>query len=178
MLFRSGGGYQLDSEKFFDTVTFKADNAKALVESAARAGINVRLFEGAVSVSCDERTSDEIIDRLVRAWALPNATNELLGEIPHVRVWKFLTHPIFNSYHSETSMLRYLRSLSDRDLALDRTMIPLGSCTMKLNATTEMEAITWSEFADLHPFAPASQSAGTRELIRQLSQWQIGRAHV
>ena len=168
-----GGGYQLGSEKFFDTVTFKADNAKALVESAARAGINVRLLDGAVSVSCDERTSDEIIDRLVRAWALPNATNEMLGEIPHVRVWKYLTHPIFNSYHSETSMLRYLRSLSDRDLALDRTMIPLGSCTMKLNATTEMEAITWPEFADLHPFAPASQSAGTRELIRQLSQWLV-----
>ena len=168
-----GGGYQLGSEKFFDTVTFKADNAKALVESAARAGINVRLLDGAVSVSCDERTSDEIIDRLVRAWALPNVTNEIVGEIPHVRVWKYLTHPIFNSYHSETSMLRYLRSLSDRDLALDRTMIPLGSCTMKLNATTEMEAITWPEFADLHPFAPASQSAGTRELIRQLSQWLV-----
>ena len=168
-----GGGYQLESEKFFDTVTFKADNAKALVESAARAGINVRLLDGAVAVSCDERTTNEIIDRLVRAWALPNATNDSLGEIPFVRVWKYLTHPIFNSYHSETSMLRYLRSLSDRDLALDRTMIPLGSCTMKLNATTEMEAITWREFADLHPFAPTSQSAGSRELIRQLSDWLV-----
>ena len=167
------GGYTLDSENFFDTVTFKAENARALVESAARAGINVRYHEGAVSVSCDERTTSEIIDRLTRAWALPNSEVSAVGKIPHIRVWKYLSHPIFNSYHSETSMLRYLRSLSDRDLALDRTMIPLGSCTMKLNATTEMEAITWREFADLHPFAPIHQSAGSRELIRQLSAWLV-----
>jgi len=85
----------------------------------------------------------------------------------------FLSHPIFNTMRSETSMLRYLRTLSDRDLALDRTMIPLGSCTMKLNATTEMEAVTWPEFSSLHPFAPAHQSAGLRELIAQLSDWLI-----
>ena len=114
-----------------------------------------------------------MISRLAKAWALPLDSDSVFGSIPSLRTSKYLSHPIFNSYHSETAMLRYLRSLSDRDLALDRTMIPLGSCTMKLNATTEMEAITWPEFADLHPFAPASQSAGTRRLIKELSQWLI-----
>ncbi|MFM8328986.1 MAG: aminomethyl-transferring glycine dehydrogenase subunit GcvPB, partial [Actinomycetales bacterium] len=92
---------------------------------------------------------------------------------PALRTTTYLSHPIFHSYHSETAMLRYLRSLSDRDLALDRTMIPLGSCTMKLNATTEMEAITWPEFANMHPFAPTNQSSGTRRIIRELSDWLV-----
>ena len=82
-----------------------------------------------------------------------------------------LSHPVFNSYHSETAMLRYLRRLADRDLALDRTMIPLGSCTMKLNATAEMEAVTWPEFAGLHPFAPAPDAEGYAELIGDLERW-------
>jgi glycine dehydrogenase len=89
------------------------------------------------------------------------------------RTSSYLQHPVFNTYFSETSMLRYLRTLADRDLALDRTMIPLGSCTMKLNATTEMEAVTWPEFASLHPFAPADQSRGSRMLIDQLSKWLV-----
>jgi len=89
------------------------------------------------------------------------------------RTSTYLAHPIFNTMRSETSMLRYLRTLSDRDLALDRTMIPLGSCTMKLNATTEMEAVSWPEFSSLHPFAPAKQNTGTRELIDQLSDWLV-----
>jgi len=90
-----------------------------------------------------------------------------------VRTSSYLRHPIFNTHRSETSMLRYLRTLSDRDLALDRSMIPLGSCTMKLNSTTEMEAVTWPEFASLHPFSPAAQSAGTRQLIQELSDWLV-----
>jgi glycine dehydrogenase len=90
-----------------------------------------------------------------------------------VRTSSYLSHPVFNTYFSETSMLRYLRTLADRDLALDRTMIPLGSCTMKLNATTEMEAVTWPEFASLHPFAPLAQSKGSRLLIQQLSDWLV-----
>src|SRR5262249_57280832 len=88
-----------------------------------------------------------------------------------VRTSKFLTHPVFNSYHSETAMLRYLRRLSDLDVALDRSMIPLGSCTMKLNATAEMDAVTWPEFAGLHPFAPARDAAGYAELIGDLERW-------
>ena len=86
----------------------------------------------------------------------------------------YLTHPVFHDHRSETQMLRYLRRLSDRDYALDRGMIPLGSCTMKLNATTEMEAITWPEFADLHPFAPTNQTEGIRALIGQLGDWLVG----
>ena len=166
-------GFQLYSETFFDTVSFRAENPKALVESAERVGINVRLLSDGISVAFDETTKIEIVERLIRAWGLTSQKGESFGGLNDLRKHSFLTHPIFNSYHSETAMLRYIRSLSDRDLALDRTMIPLGSCTMKLNATTEMEAITWPEFANLHPFAPSSQSLGTRQLIKELSDWLI-----
>lgn len=166
-------GFSLYSETFFDTISFKAENPKALRDSAERAGINVRLLADGISVAFDETTSMATIDKLIRVWGLSSETNESFGGLNDLRKSSFLTHPIFNSYHSETSMLRYIRTLSDRDLALDRTMIPLGSCTMKLNATTEMESITWPEFANLHPFAPGSQSAGTRQLIKELSDWLI-----
>lgn len=166
-------GYELVSANFFDTVTFMASNSDALVESAAKVGINVRAIPGGVSVAFDERTTNEILDRLCKAWGMTEKVQDLYGGISMLRTSSFLQHPIFNSYHSETAMLRYIRTLSDRDLALDRTMIPLGSCTMKLNATTEMQSITWPEFADLHPFAPANQSQGTRKLIQQLSKWLV-----
>lgn len=166
-------GFKLYSETFFDTLAVRAENPGALVESAARVGINVRKIEGGVSVSFDETSTQDVLDRLIRAWGLAPEKGESIGSIQDLRKSTYLSHPIFNSYHSETSMLRYIRTLSDRDLALDRTMIPLGSCTMKLNSTTEMEAITWPEFANLHPFAPASQSAGTRALIKELSDWLI-----
>ena len=166
-------GFELLSPSFFDTVTFFATNADALVESAAKAGINVRKVSGGVSVAFDERTTVQLIEKLCKAWGLTSIKGEEVGGLPSLRETKYLLHPIFNSYHSETAMLRYIRSLSDRDLALDRTMIPLGSCTMKLNATTEMEAVTWPEFGDLHPFAPASQSQGTRRLISELSKWLV-----
>jgi glycine dehydrogenase len=166
-------GFEIISPNFFDTVTFYASNANALIESASRAGINVRKVDGGVGVSFDERTTPDLIEKLCRIWALKRSGEEFVGSIPALRATSYLQHPIFNSYHSETAMLRYIRSLSDRDLALDRTMIPLGSCTMKLNATTEMEAITWPEFADLHPFAPAAQTQGTRRLISELSKWLV-----
>ncbi len=166
-------GFEIYSPNFFDTVTFFASNADALVDAAAKAGINVRKVDGGVSVAFDERTSEKLVDKLCKVWALNRSASDAVGAIPVLRKSEYLQHPLFNSYHSETSMLRYIRSLSDRDLALDRTMIPLGSCTMKLNATTEMEAITWPEFSDLHPFAPASQTQGTRRLISELSQWLI-----
>ena len=166
-------GFEIISPNFFDTVTFYASNADALIESASRAGINVRKVDGGVGVSFDERTTPDLIEKLCRIWALKRSGEEFVGSIPALRATSYLQHPIFNSYHSETAMLRYIRSLSDRDLALDRTMIPLGSCTMKLNATTEMEAITWPEFADLHPFAPAAQTQGTRRLISELSKWLV-----
>ena len=166
-------GFEIVSPHFFDTVSFFAANADALVESALKAGINVRRIEGGVSVAFDECSTETLVETLCKVWALRRNPSESVGAIPSLRSTSYLQHPIFNSYHSETSMLRYIRSLSDRDLALDRTMIPLGSCTMKLNATTEMEAITWSEFANLHPFAPAAQSQGTRRLIKELSQWLV-----
>ncbi|MEY2944551.1 MAG: hypothetical protein RL433_233, partial [Actinomycetota bacterium] len=166
-------GFELYSPNFFDTVSFLASNSDALIDAALKAGINVRKISGGVSVAFDEVSTSATVERLIRAWGLKQSSSEPYGAIASLRAISYMQHPVFNSYHSETAMLRYIRTLSDRDLALDRTMIPLGSCTMKLNATTEMEAITWPEFADLHPFAPSNQSAGTRKIISELSKWLI-----
>jgi glycine dehydrogenase len=166
-------GFELYSPNFFDTVSFLASNSDALIEAALKAGINVRKISGGVSVAFDEVSTSATVEKLIRAWGLKQSSSEPYGAIASLRSTSYMQHPVFNSYHSETAMLRYIRTLSDRDLALDRTMIPLGSCTMKLNATTEMEAITWPEFADLHPFAPSNQSAGTRKIISELSKWLI-----
>jgi glycine dehydrogenase len=166
-------GFELYSPNFFDTVSFLASNSDALIDAALKAGINVRKISGGVSVAFDEVSTSATVEKLIRAWGLKQSSSEPYGAIASLRSTSYMQHPVFNSYHSETAMLRYIRTLSDRDLALDRTMIPLGSCTMKLNATTEMEAITWPEFADLHPFAPSNQSAGTRKIISELSKWLI-----
>jgi len=166
-------GFELYSPNFFDTVSFLASNSDALIDAALKAGINVRKISGGVSVAFDEVSSSATVEKLIRAWGLKQSSSEPYGAIASLRATSYMQHPVFISYHSETAMLRYIRTLSDRDLALDRTMIPLGSCTMKLNATTEMEAITWPEFADLHPFAPSNQSAGTRKIISELSKWLI-----
>ena len=166
-------GFELYSPNFFDTVSFLASNGDALIDAALKAGINVRKISGGVSVAFDEVSTGATVDTLIRAWGLKQNSSEPYGAIASLRATSYMQHPVFNSYHSETAMLRYIRTLSDRDLALDRTMIPLGSCTMKLNATTEMEAITWPEFADLHPFAPSNQSAGTRKIVSELSKWLI-----
>ena len=166
-------GFELYSPNFFDTVSFLASNSDALIDAALKAGINVRKISGGVSVAFDEVSTSATVEKLIRAWGLKQSSSEPYGAIASLRSTSYMQHPVFNSYHSETAMLRYIRTLSDRDLALDRTMIPLGSCTMKLNATTEMEAVTWPEFADLHPFAPSNQSAGTRKIISELSKWLI-----
>ena len=166
-------GFELYSPNFFDTVSFLASNSDALIDAALKAGINVRKISGGVSVAFDEVSTSSTVEKLIRAWGLKQSSSEPYGAIASLRSTSYMQHPVFNSYHSETAMLRYIRTLSDRDLALDRTMIPLGSCTMKLNATTEMEAVTWPEFADLHPFSPSNQSAGTRKIISELSKWLI-----
>ena len=166
-------GFELYSPNFFDTVSFLASNSDALIDAALKAGINVRKISGGVSVAFDEVSTSATVEKLIRAWGLKQTSSEPYGAIASLRATSYMQHPVFNSYHSETAMLRYIRTLSDRDLALDRTMIPLGSCTMKLNATTEMEAITWPEFADLHPFAPSNQSLGTRKIVSELSKWLI-----
>ena len=171
--FLKESGFELYSPNFFDTVSFLASNSDALIDAALKAGINVRKISGGVSVAFDEVSTSATVEKLIRAWGLMQSSSEPYGAIASLRATSYMQHPVFNSYHSETAMLRYIRTLSDRDLALDRTMIPLGSCTMKLNATTEMEAITWPEFADLHPFAPSNQSAGTRKIISELSKWLI-----
>jgi glycine dehydrogenase len=137
--------------------------------------VNLREIDSThVGISLDETTNQVVLNKLARIFGLdsiivsePSLPSELL------RTSTYLQHPVFNTHRSETSMLRYIRTLSDRDLALDRTMIPLGSCTMKLNATTEMEAVTWNEFSSIHPFSPPNQSAGYRELIDQLSNWLV-----
>jgi len=145
--------------------------AKSIYEVAERAGFNLRLIdEQYLAVSFDEQSTDKDLESLIHIFQSKLLTNSKISS-KMARGSDFLTHPIFNTYHSETSMLRYIRALSDRDLALDRTMIPLGSCTMKLNATSEMIPITWPEFNSIHPFAPVSQSLGYTKLIESLSSW-------
>ncbi len=157
----------------FDTVHIVVKNAEEIHKKAAAAGINfARVSETELRVSFDEETTEEVFAEVLSILQLEDAAGQ---EIPpkFARTSKYLTHPVFNTNHSETGMMRYLRNLADKDLALDRTMIPLGSCTMKLNAVTEMEAVTWPEFSSLHPFAPVDQSVGSRKLISQLSEWLI-----
>ena len=160
-------------EHFFDTVTVRVPDADDVVASARAAGINLRrVDDDTVGIALDETTTPEIVDaRRARSSAsTAPADGPRRRHSPRrcAAASDILAHPVFRTYHSESQMLRYLRTLADRDLALDRTMIPLGSCTMKLNATTEMMPITWPEFADIHPFAPADQAEGYAELFAEL----------
>ncbi len=176
-------GWTLTSDSAFDTLTVKADNqAASIIAKALSKGANLRLTWGEyVSMSLDETTTREDIALLWSVFAkdgqaLPSFDAFEKGVEPLIpaelrRTSAYMTHPVFDSHHSETGMLRYIRSLSDKDLALDRSMIPLGSCTMKLNATSEMIPITWPEFAGVHPFAPADQLQGYKELDEQLRAW-------
>lgn len=172
----SQGGYEVLTKSYFDTLTVSTRDADSIVKKAEAAKINLRVIDAnTIGISLDETTSERTLSELAGIFSVSIKAGESSTNIPKtlLRTSSYLTHPIFNVNHSETAMMRYLRNLADRDLALDRTMIPLGSCTMKLNAVTEMESITWPEFSSLHPFAPAQQSAGSRELISQLSKWLI-----
>ncbi|MCJ7827286.1 MAG: aminomethyl-transferring glycine dehydrogenase subunit GcvPB, partial [Demequinaceae bacterium] len=171
-------GVTIEHEAFFDTVVAVVPGgAESVVARAAAVGINVRrVGDDRVAMACDEVTTPEVISRLVGAVTAtdPHPISPSPGvAIPRGlrRKSGYLTHSTFNRYHSETELMRYLRRLADRDLALDRTMIPLGSCTMKLNAAVEMAPITWPGFATIHPFAPSDQTAGYREMISQLERW-------
>ncbi|MFD8600176.1 aminomethyl-transferring glycine dehydrogenase [Kitasatospora sp. NPDC059646] len=168
------GGVELAHDAFFDTVTAVVPGrADEVVAAALAGGVNVhRVDADRVSVSCDETTTREHLAAVFAAFGVTAEIAEDADALPAglLREDEYLTHPVFHSHRSETAMLRYLRRLSDRDYALDRGMIPLGSCTMKLNATTEMEPITWPEFGQLHPFAPVDQAAGFLTLIRELEQ--------
>ncbi|MDQ0756273.1 aminomethyl-transferring glycine dehydrogenase [Arthrobacter sp. B3I4] len=166
------GGRELATETFFDTLTVSVPGKADKVIAAAEArGINLRHIDAdTVGVSVDETTTADVLAGVVVAFGAGPVVEAKGFDLPAevLRVSEFMQHPVFNTHRSETQLLRYIRKLSDRDLALDRTMIPLGSCTMKLNATAEMEAISWPEFASIHPFAPESQTVGWRELISGL----------
>jgi glycine dehydrogenase len=179
-------GVPVVHEHFFDTITVAVPGRAAeVVQAALERGVNLRLVDADhVGVACDETTGRAQIDAVAAAFGAAAVDwdvldTELVGDrspaIPEalIRTEPFCTHPVFHEHRSETALLRYLRRLADRDLALDRSMIPLGSCTMKLNATTEMEPITWPEFAAIHPFAPLDQAAGYLELIDQLERWLV-----
>ncbi|BBZ67395.1 glycine dehydrogenase (decarboxylating) [Mycolicibacterium insubricum] len=167
----AGLGDALVHREFFDTVLAKVPGrADAVVAAAKARGINLwRVDEDHVSVSCDEATTDAHVDAVLEAFGGSADGGEASGI--ETRTSEFLTHPAFHAYRTETSMMRYLRALADKDLALDRTMIPLGSCTMKLNAAAEMEPITWPEFSRQHPFAPAADTPGLRKLIADVTEW-------
>jgi glycine dehydrogenase len=159
----SAAGIEVVHQSFFDTVLARVPGRAAEIRDAAKdRGINIWLVDDDhVSVSCDEATTQRHIGDLLDAFGPDIAT----------RTSDFLTHPAFTRYRTETEMMRYLRALADKDIALDRSMIPLGSCTMKLNAAAEMEAITWPEFARQHPFAPAADTPGLRRMISDLEGW-------
>ena len=172
------GGIEVETGHFFDTVTARVPGlaAEVVAEAVAR-GVNLwQVDADRVSISTDETTDLADLSAVLAAFGAPElsdltAVGKLTWPPALIRESDYLTHQVFHSHHSETAMLRYLRKLSDRDYALDRGMIPLGSCTMKLNATTEMEAVSWPEFANLHPFAPTSQTEGIRAVIKDLEAW-------
>ncbi|RDV11716.1 glycine dehydrogenase (aminomethyl-transferring) [Arthrobacter sp. RT-1] len=165
-------GRELVSDSFFDTLTIRVPGkARKAITAAEARGINLRFVdEDTVGVSIDETTTAATLSAVAVAFGAGPIGDAQGYELPEtvLRTSGYLQHPVFNTHRSETQLLRYIRRLSDRDLALDRTMIPLGSCTMKLNATVEMEAISWPAFASIHPFAPDSQTEGWRELIEGL----------
>ncbi|MCV3213377.1 aminomethyl-transferring glycine dehydrogenase [Plectonema radiosum NIES-515] len=181
-------GYSISSEPFFDTLRVELGTKplQEILEAAEARKINLRIFdETAVGISLDETTTVDDVKDICRLFAgtdeLPFLLNvqELkwiiqksgLKDEPFNRKTSYLTHPVFNSYHSETELLRYLHKLESKDLSLTTSMIPLGSCTMKLNATSEMIPVTWAEFGNIHPFAPKSQTQGYQILFQQLEEW-------
>lgn len=174
-------GCTIKHENFFDTIRVEVESSEAILEHAEKIGCNLRaLGTRAVGVSFDETTTPRDIELLMsifRGTAVRDFADDEIGESPlripqfAIRTSKFLTHSIFNTHDTETEMLRYLKKLESRDLSLTTSMIPLGSCTMKLNATAEMFPISWPEISKLHPFAPAEQAAGYTQIFRQLEQW-------
>ncbi|MDT5091741.1 MAG: glycine dehydrogenase [Mycobacterium sp.] len=169
----SAAGIEVVHQSFFDTVLARVPGRAAEIRDAAKdRGINIWLVDDDhVSVSCDEATTQRHIGDLLDAFGASPADSAFDGPDIATRTSDFLTHPAFTRYRTETEMMRYLRALADKDIALDRSMIPLGSCTMKLNAAAEMEAITWPEFARQHPFAPAADTPGLRRMISDLEGW-------
>ena len=172
-------GYELYSDDFFDTVTIKTlDKTEKIYKNALDQGVNIRKVNSEMlAVSFDERKNLYRANQLLKIFncseTIKESMNESLSNIPKnlLRTSTYLDHPVFNSYHSETEMLRYLKKLEDSDIALNKSMIALGSCTMKLNAVSEMIPVTWKEFSQPHPFSPVEQMDGYRELFTDLKNW-------
>jgi glycine dehydrogenase len=168
-------GFKLKHEKFFDTIVIEVDDADQLHKLALEKKLNFRkISTSLIGISVDETTQEEDINLISEIFIGGNNSSKIIEEsIPHdlVRKTLFLTHEVFNSHHSETQLLRYIRSLCDKDIALDRSMIPLGSCTMKLNSTSEMIPVGWNGFANVHPHAPVDQVQGYMKLINDLEEW-------
>ncbi|MCB0344866.1 MAG: aminomethyl-transferring glycine dehydrogenase, partial [Bdellovibrionales bacterium] len=175
-------GFKLCSDAFFDTVCVEVTESqkREIADRARMRGLNLRYFDdGRISVSLDELTTGEEVRRVLEIFSGKGIKAEIMSEPEGVdplagqafeRTSAYLTHPVFNTYHSETELLRYLYRLMSKDIALTHSMIPLGSCTMKLNATAEMIPVTWPEFAAMHPFAPRDQAAGYMEMISELER--------
>ncbi|EJN6829218.1 aminomethyl-transferring glycine dehydrogenase [Vibrio cidicii] len=172
-------GFELAHNAFFDTITINTgDQTQALYAKAQAADINLRLLEGQIGISFDETTTVADVEALFAIFGVNEAVNALSSDIASNefaaipencrRTSEYLTHPVFNTYHSETQMMRYLKKLENKDFSLTHGMIPLGSCTMKLNAAAEMIPVTWPEFGALHPFAPIEQAAGYTALAEDL----------
>jgi len=174
-------GLTVVHENFFDTIRVEVESSSTIIEQAEKAGCNLRAFGAhTVGISFDETTTSRDIELLMsvfRGTHVRDFVDDDLGEPPirvpqsAIRNSDFLTHPIFNTHDTETEMLRYLKKLESRDLSLTTSMIPLGSCTMKLNATAEMFPISWPEISKLHPFAPSDQTTGYTEICKQLEEW-------
>ena len=166
-------GFSLQNDKFFDTIRITDTDAEKFYQAARAKELTVlRVDDTTIGISIDESTSWDHLAELAGAFgARAPKQEDATDRLRNHRTSAYLEHPVFNTYHSETAMMRYLKKLADYDYALDRGMIPLGSCTMKLNSVTEMEAVTWPEIANLHPFAPAEDTQGYMELIKELSSW-------
>jgi glycine dehydrogenase len=172
-------GYEIYSDHFFDTITIKTlDKTESIYQNALAQNVNIRKVNSEMlSVAFDERKNVYRANQLLKIFncseTIKDKMNENLSNLPKnlLRSSSYLTHPVFNSYHSETEMLRYLKKLEDADIALNRSMIALGSCTMKLNAVAEMIPVTWREFSEPHPFAPVEQMEGYRTLFTDLKNW-------
>jgi glycine dehydrogenase len=172
-------GLEVVNDTWFDTLTVRVTGrAEEVVAAAEDRRLNLRLVDGDhVGVSLDETTTPAVVDAVLESFFVDSRVGAFEASAPDgipaalERTTEFLTHPVFHEHHTETEMLRYLRRLQGKDIALDTSMIPLGSCTMKLNATTEMVPITWPEFANIHPYAPLHQAAGYLELFSDLERW-------
>ncbi len=168
-------GLEIKTKSFFDTLVVRVEDAKNIHELAKEYEINLRhISHELIGISLDETTTEDDLEIILKLFENGKSSTSLINKSwtkEFNRITKFLTHEVFNSHHTETQILRYIRRLSDKDIALDRSMIPLGSCTMKLNATSEMIPVGWDAFSNIHPYAPEEQAKGYLEIINNLEDW-------